>query len=138
MLKYVFAYLGAGVAFAVIDAIWLTTVGPKLYRPALDSVLAEKFNLPAAVVFYLIYVAGILMLAILPTVREDAGWTRAMTTGAMLGFLAYATYDLTNQATLKVWATKITVADIAWGTFVTAAATTAGFLAYRWSESKFG
>lgn len=138
MLKYVIAYLAAGGAFAVIDAVWLTTVGPKLYRPALDDVLADKFNLPAAIVFYLIYIAGILLLAILPTVREDGTWTRAMTTGAMLGFLAYATYDLTNQATLKVWATKITVADICWGTFVTAAATTVGFLAYRWAETRFG
>ncbi len=138
MLKYIIAYLAAGGAFAVIDAVWLTTVGPRLYRPALDEVLAEKFSLPAAIVFYLIYVAGMVLLAILPTVREDGTWTRAMTTGAMLGFMAYATYDLTNQATLKVWATKITVADILWGTFVTAMASAAGFLAYRWAEAKFG
>jgi uncharacterized membrane protein len=138
MLKFAVAYLATGVAFAVIDAVWLTTAGPRLYRPALDSVLAAKFNLPAAIVFYLIYVAGIVALAVLPTVREEGTWTRALTTGAMLGFVAYATYDLTNQATLKVWATKITVADMLWGTFVTAAASAAGFLAYRWAEARFG
>lgn len=137
MLKYAVTYLATGLAFAVIDAIWLTTVGPRLYRPTLDPVLAEKFSLPPAIVFYLIYVAGIVLLAILPTVRESGDWTRALTTGAMLGFMAYATYDLTNQATLKVWATKISVADILWGTFVTAAASTAGFIAYRWAESRF-
>ena len=119
MLKYLAAYLGAGLAFAVIDAVWLTTVGPKLYRPALDDVLADQFNLPAAIAFYLVFIAGVLMLAILPAVREGAGWTRAMANGAMLGFVAYATYDLTNQATMRVWSTKVTLMDIAWGTVAT-------------------
>ncbi len=138
MLKYLAAYLGAGLAFAVIDAVWLTTVGPKLYRPALDDVLADQFNLPAAIAFYLVFIAGVLMLAILPAVREGAGWTRAMANGAMLGFVAYATYDLTNQATLKVWSLKVTLADIGWGTVLTACAAVAGFAAYRWTESRVG
>ena len=136
MLKYLAAYLGAGLAFAVIDAVWLTTVGPKLYRPALDDVLADQFNLPAAIAFYLVFIAGVLMLAILPAVREGAGWTRAMANGAMLGFVAYATYDLTNQATLKVWSLKVTLADIGWGTVLTACAAAAGFAANRWAESR--
>ncbi|MES3027019.1 MAG: DUF2177 family protein [Pseudomonadota bacterium] len=136
MLKYLAAYLGAGLAFAVIDAVWLTTVGPKLYRPALDDVLADQFNLPAAIAFYLVFIAGVLMLAILPAVREGAGWTRALANGAMLGFVAYATYDLTNQATLKVWSLKVTLADIGWGTVLTACAAAAGFAAYRWTESR--
>ena len=136
MLKYLAAYLGAGLAFAVIDAVWLTTVGPKLYRPALDDVLADQFNLPAAIAFYLVFIAGVLMLAILPAVREGVGWTRALANGAMLGFVAYATYDLTNQATLKVWSLKVTLADIGWGTVLTACAAAAGFAAYRWTESR--
>lgn len=138
MLKYLAAYLGAGLAFAVIDAVWLTTVGPRLYRPALDEVLADRFNLPAAIAFYLVFIAGVLMLAILPAVREGAGWTRAMANGAMLGFVAYATYDLTNQATLKVWSLKVTLADIGWGTVLTACAAAAGFAAYRWTETRLG
>ncbi|MDO9430363.1 MAG: DUF2177 family protein [Phenylobacterium sp.] len=136
MLKYLAAYLGAGLAFAVIDAVWLTTVGPKLYRPALDDVLADQFNLPAAIAFYLVFIAGVLMLAILPAVREGVGWTRALANGAMLGFVAYATYDLTNQATLKVWSLKVTLTDIGWGTVLTACAAAAGFAAYRWTESR--
>ncbi len=136
MLKYLAAYLGAGLAFALIDAVWLTAMGPRLYRPALDEVLAERFNLPAAIVFYLVFIAGVLMLAILPAVREGAGWTRAMANGAMLGFVAYATYDLTNQATLKVWPLRVTIADIGWGTALTACAALAGFTAYRWAESR--
>lgn len=137
MLKYLAAYLGSGLAFALIDAVWLTTVGPKLYRPALDEVLAKDFNLPAAIAFYLIYLGGVLALAILPAVREDGGWTRALLNGAVLGFVAYATYDLTNQAALKVWSTTITLADIGWGTVLTACASAAGFLAYRFVEARF-
>lgn len=136
MLKYLAAYLGAGLAFALIDAIWLTSVGPRLYRPALDEVLADNFNLPAAIAFYLVFIAGVLMLAILPAVREGAGWTRALGNGAMLGLVAYATYDLTNQATLKVWSLKITLADIGWGTVLTGCAALAGYAAYRWTESR--
>ncbi|HVK42821.1 MAG TPA: DUF2177 family protein [Phenylobacterium sp.] len=136
MLKYIAAYLGAGLAFALIDAVWLTTVGPRLYRPALEEILADRFRLPSAIAFYLVFIAGILMLAILPAVREGGGWTRALANGAMLGFTAYATYDLTNQATLKVWPLKVTLADIGWGTFLTACAAAAGFAAYRWTETR--
>ncbi|MFT4935389.1 MAG: putative membrane protein [Pseudoalteromonas distincta] len=136
MLKYLIGYLGTGLAFAIIDAVWLTTVGPKLYRPTLDEVLADQFALGPAIAFYLIYIAGIMILAISPAVR-DGGWTQALATGAILGFLCYATYDLTNQATLKVWATHITLADIAWGTVLTGASATAGYFVTRWAERTF-
>jgi len=136
MLKYVIGYLGTGLAFALIDAVWLTTAGPKLYRPTLNAVLADQFSLPPAIAFYLIYIAGIMILAVSPAVREGA-WTQALTTGAILGFLCYATYDLTNQATLKVWATHITLADIAWGTVLTGASATAGYFVTRWAERTF-
>lgn len=138
MLKYVAAYLAAGLAFAAIDAVWLTTVGPRLYRPALDEVLADSVNLPAALAFYLVFIAGVLLLAILPAVREGGTWTKALANGAVLGFVAYATYDLTNQATLKAWSTTITLADIAWGTALTACAAAAGLSAYRLVEARLG
>lgn len=138
MIRFALAYLAAGLAFALIDAVWLTQIGPRLYRPALDPVLAETFNLPAAIAFYLIYIAGIMLLAVLPAYREGGGLARAAANGAVLGFVAYATYDLTNQATLKAWALKITLADIAWGTFLTACATAAGFAAYRALAARAG
>ena len=125
MIKYVVGYLGAGLAFALIDAVWLTMVGPKLYRPTLDPVLADQFALGPAIAFYLIYIAGIMILAVSPAVKSGE-WTQALVTGAILGFMCYATYDLTNQATLKVWSTHITVIDIAWGTFITAFGATVG------------
>ena len=136
MMKYVVGYLGTGVAFALIDAIWLTMVGPKLYRPTLDPVLADQFALGPAIAFYLIYIAGIMILAVAPAVRTGE-WTQALFTGAVLGLMCYATYDLTSQAVLKVWSTKISVLDIAWGTFLTGATATAGFFVTRWAERTF-
>jgi uncharacterized membrane protein len=127
MLRIAATYLAMGIAFALVDAVWLSQVGPGVYRPTLDAVLRppeDPLNLPAAVVFYLAYIAGILAIAVWPN-RERSLRDTAVA-GALLGAMAYATYDLTNQATLKVWSTTITVADIAWGTFITALAATIG------------
>ncbi|HQT52462.1 MAG TPA: DUF2177 family protein [Phenylobacterium sp.] len=134
MLKYVIAYLATGLVFAAVDAVWLTWSNERLYRPTLNPVLADEVNLKAAAVFYIVYILGIMALVVSPA----TSWTKAMTTGAILGAVCYATYDLTNQATLKVWSTKITLADITWGAFVTALAATAGYLALRWARAKFG
>lgn len=130
MFKFIAGYLATGLAFALVDAVWLTQVGPRLYRPTLDPVLADQFRLGPAIAFYLIYILGVLLLVVLPAAREGS-WVKAATNGAILGAMAYATFDLTNQATLKVWTTQISVLDIAWGTFLTAVAATAGFIAVR-------
>jgi len=136
MLKYVITYVGSGVSFAALDAVYLTLAGQKVYRPRLDYALADKPALPAAVAFYLAYVLGVVLLAILP--NRDAGVRKTALTGALLGAMCYATYDLTNQATLKVWATQITLVDICWGTFLTAVGAAAGGLAWRWAVRTFG
>jgi uncharacterized membrane protein len=136
MLKYAITYLGTGLAFAAIDAVYLSLMGGRLYRPLLDYALADTPNLPAAVAFYLVYIGGILLLAILP--NRDAALGQVALTGAILGAVAYATYDLTNQATLKVWATHITLIDVGWGTVLTAAAASAGLLVWRWADKAFG
>ena len=137
MLKYLLTYLGTGVAFLAIDFVWLVNTNARVYRPTLDPVLADQVNLAAAAAFYLIYILGITGLAVVPAGRAGS-WRKAATTGGALGAFAYATYDLTNQATLKVWATHITLADIGWGTFVTASACALGFFIWRWSERQFG
>ena len=132
MLRLIATYLATGVAFAAVDAVWLTQFGPGLYRPTLDAVLrdpSDPLNLPAAVVFYLVYIAGILVLAIWP--NRDKPLRQTTITGGLLGGLAYATYDLTNQATLKVWSTQITVLDIIWGTFLTGVCATVGGFVLR-------
>jgi len=131
VLKYLITYLGTGVSIAALDAVYLTVAGQRVYRPTLDYALADKPDLPAAVAFYLVYVLGVVLLAIRP--NRDAGLGKTALTGALLGAFAYATYDLTNQATLKVWATRITLIDICWGTVLTTVGASAGYLAWRWA-----
>ncbi len=137
MIKYIAAYLGAGVTFAAIDAVWLTTMANRLYRPVIGSIMTDKPDMKAAVAFYLISIAGTVFLAIDPALREGS-WTRAALNGAVLGFVAYATYDLTNQATLNVWSTKLTLIDLAWGTVLTMTSALGGYFAARWAEGKWG
>ncbi|CVI58424.1 DUF2177 family protein [Agrobacterium leguminum] len=127
MKTYFAAYLFTLVAFLVIDFIWLSTMASRLYRPAIGDLLVENFRLAPAVVFYLIYAAGLTFLAVRPAFQTGE-WTTALLYGAVVGFMAYATYDLTNQATLKSWSATLTVADLLWGTFVSAAAATIGYL----------
>ena len=137
MIKYIAAYLGAGLTFAAIDFVWLTTMTDRLYKPVLGPIMADKPDMKAAVLFYLISIAGTVFLAIAPALRDES-WTRAAINGAVLGFVAYATYDLTNQATLAVWQTRLTVIDLIWGTVLTMAAATGGYFAARWAEGRFG
>jgi uncharacterized membrane protein len=136
MIKYLFAYLGAGLTFAAVDFVWLSTMVNRLYRPVIGEIMAPKVNMTAAVLFYLISIAGTVFLAVAPALAQGS-WRVAAINGAVLGFVAYATYDLTNQATLNVWATRLTVADIVWGTFLTAVSATGGFFAARWAEGRF-
>ena len=118
MRRLIVTYLATGLAFAAVDYIWLTQFGPKLYFPTLDPVALPSARLGPAAVFYFAYIAGVLALAVWP--NRDKPLIRTTLTGAMLGAMCYATYDLTNQATLKVWSTQITIIDITWGTFITA------------------
>ena len=129
-MKYVAAYVAAAVMFGITDAVWLTTMTPLLYQPALGPILAEQPNIAPAVVFYLLYIAGIVILAVAPALK-DGGWKRAALMGAVFGLIAYATYDLTNQATLKIWATKVTVLDMTYGALATSLAAVVAFLAAR-------
>ncbi|WP_313528285.1 DUF2177 family protein [Shinella sp.] len=128
MKTIITAYLAAGIAFLIVDAIWLTTMADMLYRPLLGDKLEPQFRLVPAICFYLIYIGGIVFFAILPAL-QGGGLVKAALNGAVLGLVAYATYDLTNQATLKDWPLAITLADIPWGAFVTAVGASAGFLA---------
>lgn len=127
------ALLGSGIVMGVLDAIWLTTMAPRLYRPAIGDLLADRPDMRAAIAFYVIYVIGIVFLAVTPALREGSA-LRALTTGAALGFVAYATYDLTNQATLRSWPLHLTLVDVAWGTVLTAASAWGGY----WLASRVG
>jgi uncharacterized membrane protein len=128
MMRYLVAYIAAGIAFLAIDSIWLMTMADLLYRPLLGDLLTESFNLAPAVLFYVIYIGGIVIFAVRPALATGR-WTTAALFGALFGFCAYATYDLTNQATIRNWPALITVADLCWGTVLTAVAATTGFAA---------
>ena len=126
VLRPVLAYVAVLVVMGALDFAWLTTAVPRLYRPLLGSLLAPQPRMAAAVLFYLLYGAGVVVLAVLPAHGQ---WRAAAGYGAILGLIAYGTYDLTNQATLRDWPVTITLVDMAWGTVLTAvAATTAAWL----------
>jgi uncharacterized membrane protein len=112
---YVVAYLTTLIVFVAIDFIWLSSMADRLYRPLLGDMLASGFRLAPAIAFYLIYALGLTALAVRPGLLAGSP-QMAVVCGAMLGFTAYATYDLTNQATLRNWSTILTIADLLWGT----------------------
>ncbi len=120
-MQWIIAYVAAAIAFGILDAMWLSWAGPNFYKPRLSEVMAENFRIAPAAVFYVIYIAGMVWFAIKPAILSGHVGTAALN-GALLGGLCYATYDLTSQAVLKQWSTTITVADIAWGAFATAVA----------------
>lgn len=115
---WAWAYPSVAIVFLTLDAFWLTWAADRLYRPALDHLLAPGFELVPAVLFYLLYVAGMVHFAIAQAVVAGRVAVAARS-GAFLGLLAYATYDLTNQATLSGWPWAVTLADLCWGTVAT-------------------
>lgn len=120
-MNWIIAYIVAAVSFGVLDSFWLRWAAPNLYRPVIGEIMASEVRWGAAIAFYLIYIAGMVWFAVRPGIVSGQVGT-AVLNGALLGALCYATFDLTSQAVLKVWSTQISVMDIAWGAFATAAA----------------
>ena len=118
------AFVAALAAMAVIDGLWLGLVARTFYRRHLGPLMADRPNWTAAVAFYLLYVVGATVFAVLPAADSgsllDAAWR-----GGLFGLVAYATYDLTNAATLRGWPGIVVVVDMAWGVVLTAAVATA-------------
>jgi uncharacterized membrane protein len=119
--------LVVGLVFLVFDSIWLTSMIDILYRREIGVLLAPEFRLGPAILFYLIYVSGITYFALKPALAAQSA-RFALLHGAAFGFVAYATYDLTNQATLKTWSSFLSVVDMSWGTFATGMTTLISFL----------
>ncbi len=117
-MKYIALFLTSTVIFFAIDMLWLGFVAKNFYREKLSFIFTGEVNWPAALIFYLIYIVGILYFAILPALNTG-NWNLALLNGALLGFLCYATYDLTNMATIKQWPLIVVVVDIIWGTVLT-------------------
>ncbi|HSI41282.1 MAG TPA: DUF2177 family protein [Xanthobacteraceae bacterium] len=130
MLRTVTAYFATGLVMAAIDFFWLFYMSAALYRPALGELLAPSVRPVPAVLFYLIFVGGLVYFAVMPALASGR-WTTALVQGAVFGLCAYATYDLTNQATLRTWPAYITIADLMWGTALSGASAALGFLITR-------
>jgi uncharacterized membrane protein len=130
MPRILTAYLATMAVFFTMDFVWLSLAASRLYRVHLGGLLLEKPNVAVAGFFYLVYVGGVVVFAVTPAL--DAGlWTTALLLGALLGLVAYGTYDFTNLATLKGWPPIVSIVDLAWGITATAVSATLGYLIAR-------
>ncbi len=130
MIKSLLVYLAILVVFLAADFIWLGFIAKGFYQSQIGNLLLAKPDLAVAAVFYLLYALGVLLFVVMPAI--DAGsWARATLYGALFGLIAYATYDLSNLATLKGWTLSFALVDMLWGAFVTALSATAGYFAGR-------
>jgi len=127
ILRSSLLYLAMVPVFFLIDMIWLGLIARGIYFRYLGQLLLDNFNWAAAIIFYLIFIVGILVFAVVPALEKNS-LSRAVVLGGLFGFFCYATYDLTNLATLKGWPLPLTFIDIIWGTVLSGLVATAGFL----------
>jgi uncharacterized membrane protein len=126
-MKNIYLYLITTVVFFAIDMVWIGWLARNFYREKIGFIMADQVNWVAALVFYFLYIAGILYFAVAPGLKAEQ-WQVAWLNGAFLGLLCYATYDLTNLATLKNWPVIVTVVDVIWGVVLTSSTSLAVFL----------
>lgn len=130
MPQIIIAYFATAIVFFAVDFIWIGVIARRFYRDQLGDLMADPIRINWAVAFYLIYVAGIVWFAVRPAL-DGGGWKMAVLNGVLFGFFCYATYDMTNMATLKGWPLKMSLVDMAWGTAMTGFAAFAGFYITR-------
>lgn len=128
MLNLIVSYCVALVALIVGDALWLSYFAKAVFRPTLGGILLDDPRWFAAGAFYLLFTAGLTFFAVTPAMRQGS-WTMALASGALFGFMAYMTYDLTNLATIKVWTFQLALVDTAWGALLSGMAATAAYAA---------
>lgn len=125
-MTFLIAYVTVLIVFGLIDAVWLTLMASTLYKPMLGDMMVESVRIAPAVIFYLFFPVGLVVFAVMPALR-DGSMLSAFGAGALLGALCYATYDLTNYATLKVWTLQVTAIDIVYGALVAGICSVAAF-----------
>lgn len=127
--EFMILYLMTVVVFFAIDIVWLGVISKKFYDKQLGKLRSEKVNWTAGLIFYFIFIFGIVFFVISPAV-DQSNILITITSGALFGFVAYATYDLTNLATLKNWPVTVTIVDLIWGTFLSASTSTIVYLLF--------
>ena len=127
-------YFLTTIVFFAIDIVWLGVIAKNMYQKYLGSFLTDQVNWVAAVIFYLLFIVGILVFAVYPGIQKGSVLT-ALLLGAFFGMCAYATYDLTNLATLKNWPIQIVFIDILWGAVLTGVVSVCGFYIVRFLNS---
>ena len=125
MNKYLAAYAGAAVAMIAIDLVWLGVIAKPLYQSGIGHLMTDEPRIYAAVLFYLMFPVGLVFFAIAPNEAAHS-WGKTALWAALFGFFAYATYDLTNLATLKDWPISVALMDMAWGAVASAVSAVAG------------
>lgn len=115
--------------FFAIDMVWLVLIAKNFYREQIGFLMKPDINWVAAIVFYLLFIAGLVVFVISPAVQKHS-WTHALLFGALFGLISYATYDLTNLATIKGWPVLLTLVDLAWGMVVSASVSLLTYLIF--------
>ena len=132
-MSYIVAYVVALITFLGIDFVWLKLVMKPLFESHVGELMRDEPKLGVAAGFYVLYVVGIVYFAIQPALANNS-WATALLNGAILGFLAYGTYEATNMATLKGWTFGMMFTDILWGMALTATAALGGYFAAQWAS----
>jgi len=127
MMRYLKLYLVSLAAFFAIDMLWLGLVARSFYQQYLSFLMASSPNWFVAIIFYLLFVVGILVFVVLPGLRVNSLKTTLLR-AALFGLITYATYDLTNLATLKDWPALLSIVDMLWGTFLSVSVSCVGFI----------
>jgi uncharacterized membrane protein len=130
-MLFIKTLVATAIPMLLLDFVWLSTMAPRFYRNYIGDILAKQPNYIAAGIFYVIYVIGVAYFIVYPALQGNLAWWHVALRGALFGFVAYATYDLTNQATLVQWSSWVTVVDLAWGALLTAVVSTIAYLIMR-------
>ncbi|MDD3186863.1 MAG: DUF2177 family protein [Bacilli bacterium] len=129
-MNHIKMYIIALIIFLILDGIWLLLISKNLYSKEIGHLMADNANIFVALIFYLVFLVGLVYFVISPGI--ESGNVLKLITGAILfGFVTYATYDLTNLATLKAWPIKITIIDLIWGTFLSTAVSYLTYIIYK-------
>ncbi len=131
MIYYIKLYLASLAVFFAVDMVWLVFVARSFYSKYLGYLMAPTVNWYAAIIFYLLFIFGILVFVVLPGVKEGS-LQNTILRAALFGLITYATYDLTNLATIKQWPLVITLVDLAWGMVLSTIVSIAGFYTAKW------